>query len=418
MMGGLPRDRTAVLLHCLRGPVNPEFVSALPERLEWKDTIQLAERLGTVSSLYTNLAKTGALSALPADCRGYLTAAHISSAARSIRLRRDLERLTGALSSAAIPVILLKGAALATSVYDDFTLRPMGDIDLLVERRDLDRAREAVCAAGYRPAECEQSAEWYRANHHHDQPLHSSDRQVTIELHFHIIPPGYSFRIPIENLWERAMPVLVGQRPALVPSAEDFVLHSCIHLAGINLVQGQLRGLIDITTSIRRFRDRLRWPLLAQLAVRYTATAEVYHSLLLSRQICGADVPAETLRELRQALHASECERRLANCIFRRAVVHQEERLVPTGLIQESCRILLDKRSFWQKVRAASRYVFERCVATARTRCKLPQPFFTLYLMLVYPIVLLRKRIARRPATLADRHLTVAIPEAGSSHQS
>src|SRR4051812_870137 len=117
-MGNLSQNQTAVLLECLRGGVSREYVSGLPRRLEWKDVIQLAERLGTVSSLYASLAKTGALAALPAESSESLIAAHISSAARSIRLRRDLERLAGAFSEAGIPVILLKGAALATSVYD------------------------------------------------------------------------------------------------------------------------------------------------------------------------------------------------------------------------------------------------------------------------------------------------------------
>jgi hypothetical protein len=366
--------------------------------------IGLAERLGTISSLYTNLAKTGAHSALPGDSPGHLTSAHISSAARSIRLRRDLERLIDALSKAAIPVILLKGAALATSVYDHFTLRPMGDIDLLVKHGNLDRAREAVLAAGYLPAASGQSAEWYRLNHHHDQPLHSPDHQVTVELHFHIIPPGYPFPVPIDELWERAKPVRVGKCQALVLSPEDLLLHSCIHLAGINLVQGQLRGLIDVTTTIRRFQDSLRWPLLVQLALRYAAVAEVYHTLLLAREHTGAEVPAGTLRELKQALPCGAFERQLANVLFRRAVVHQEERLVPTGLIQEACRILLTKQSLWQKLRAACGYVFKQYVSTARVRCNLRQPLFIIYAVLIHPTMLLRKRIAYRRAALTAGH--------------
>lgn len=409
-MRGSPRNPTAVLLRCLGGAVPPEFVSALHRRLEWKEVIQLAERLGTVSSLYTNLAKTGAHTALPGDSAGHLTSAHISSAARSIRVRRDLELLAGALSNAAIPVILLKGAALATSVYEHFTLRPMGDIDLLVERGNLDRAREAVLAAGYLPAASEQSAEWYRLNHHHDQPLRSPDHQVTVELHFHIIPPGYPFPVPIVELWERAQPVRVGNCPALVLSPEDLLLHSCIHLAGINLVQGQLRGLIDVTTTIRRFQDSLRWPLLVQLALRYTAAAEVYHTLILARKQIGAEVPVGTLRELRQALPCGGFERRLARCVFRRAVVHQEERLLPIGLVQEACRILLTRQSLWQKLWTASRYIFKQYVSTARVRCNLRQPLFMIYAMLVHPTMLLRKRIAYRRATL-----TTPIPQAGSS---
>ena len=387
----LPRNETEVLLHCLNCAVTPEFVRALPESLDWRKVLHLAERLDTTTLLFTQLAKTGAHLALPFDCSRTLLTAHIGSTARSVRLQRDLTRLVASLAAAGIPVVLLKGAALATAVYDDFPLRPMGDIDLLVERPNVDGARECLLKAGYLPDE---SAEWYRANHHHEQPFLSIDKHVTIELHVHIVPPRCSFRIPVEELWERARPVRVGDSAALVLSPEDLIIHTAVHIGSIHLLKGQLKGLIDIAAIARRFEGNLRWPRLVELAVGYGAVLDVYHCLLLARDYAGAEVPAETLRELRAASPCTEFETRLANQLFRRVVVNQEEGFVPTGLIQETCGILLSPKGSWQKLRAVTKYVCAQYVADGRARCRLPMPFLIPYLLLIYPAILLRERLS------------------------
>lgn len=53
------------------------------------------------------------------------------------------------LKAAGIPSILLKGAAIATWLYDDGAVRPYKDIDLLVPPADFERAVTALGGAGY-----------------------------------------------------------------------------------------------------------------------------------------------------------------------------------------------------------------------------------------------------------------------------
>ena len=57
-----------------------------------------------------------------------------NTCAFNLVLYRELARL---LEGAPGEVVILKGAALATSMYDDPAHRPMSDIDVLVRREDL-----------------------------------------------------------------------------------------------------------------------------------------------------------------------------------------------------------------------------------------------------------------------------------------
>ena len=74
----------------------------------------------------------------------YVTAAH------NILIYDDLVHALRALSNAGVPVIVLKGAALAATIYPSLAHRPMGDADLLVRPGDRDWARAVLEAIGYR----------------------------------------------------------------------------------------------------------------------------------------------------------------------------------------------------------------------------------------------------------------------------
>ncbi len=53
------------------------------------------------------------------------------------------------LDGAEIPCLVTRGIALANLVYDDASLRPMADVDLLIDRRDSSRVIDAMARRGY-----------------------------------------------------------------------------------------------------------------------------------------------------------------------------------------------------------------------------------------------------------------------------
>lgn len=65
--------------------------------------------------------------------------------------RARLSVVLGALDSAGIPVIVLKGACLASTVYRDPSHREIGDLDLLVGRSTLAASDATLRGLGYRP---------------------------------------------------------------------------------------------------------------------------------------------------------------------------------------------------------------------------------------------------------------------------
>ena len=98
------------------------------------------------------LRQSGELPSWPAPIRQALADAERAEAALEIVRRQELCRLLRAFAAADVPVLLLKGAALAYSLYPEPWLRPREDTDLLVRSADARHASDVLGSAGYRPA--------------------------------------------------------------------------------------------------------------------------------------------------------------------------------------------------------------------------------------------------------------------------
>ena len=77
-----------------------------------------------------------------------VAAQHSDAMAQALRLEQAALAASEVLESAGVRHVLLKGAALATAVYADPSLRPFGDVDLLLEPARFVDGIAALRAAG------------------------------------------------------------------------------------------------------------------------------------------------------------------------------------------------------------------------------------------------------------------------------
>lgn len=115
---------------------------------DWLALLRLAESHGVAPLLYSIIKKLD-LPAPGAANQAFVKSYYLS-AARSQVLKVELDRLIEAFTQAGLPYLPLKGAALAWTVYPDPALRPMYDLDLLVQPGDLLKALQAAQKLGYR----------------------------------------------------------------------------------------------------------------------------------------------------------------------------------------------------------------------------------------------------------------------------
>jgi hypothetical protein len=131
-----------------------------------------------------------------------------------------------ALKAAGVSALWLKGAALAMQSPDEFALRSMGDLDILVAPAEHAAAREALAAAGWRGA----SDATYNA-HHHDAPMLWRGG-IRLELHSGLFPPGHPFADDTAGDWiARGAARQWGARSVTVLPEHWHVVHTSVHWA-------------------------------------------------------------------------------------------------------------------------------------------------------------------------------------------
>jgi hypothetical protein len=167
-----------------------------------------------------------------------------------------------ALAAADVPLLVLKGAALARLVYDCPAARPMRDVDLLVPRRDAKRAYEILRAIGFVPGERETSAD-----HHHRPGLVKGEHgtAVVIELHHQLLPPT-AFVAPLDYaaLCDRAQSFEWDGLTLQTLGREDMLWHVYAHAFVINPLYPGVRlvSLADLVHAVEAWVNLLDWPAL------------------------------------------------------------------------------------------------------------------------------------------------------------
>ena len=214
------------------------------------------------------------------------------------RMDDRLDETIAAFEAANVRTVLLKGAALARSVYASIVDRPMLDLDVLVSAADTEAARSAALSSGWVWKHDLRYAPFF-STHHHLPPLRDGrGTRALLELHTGLFPAGHPFDLSGDAVIGRAVPARGGARGILIPSAEDHLVYLCAHWVWSHLMNGGAwRALRDIAALTER--SGLDWTLCVARARSANATTCVYWTLRLASRMAGVDVPAAALTAMR-----------------------------------------------------------------------------------------------------------------------
>lgn len=216
---------------------------------------------------------------------------------RNLRLYQELGVILTALRAQNIPVIVLKGAHLAATVYPHPALRSMNDIDLLFHPTDVASAVEVLHALGYQPAA---PIEWtnYLTIAQHLPRFGKPNVVAGVEVHWTITRPDQVYSIAQDGLWARATPVTLAGVAVFGLCPEDLLLHICEHATYHHHCLQRMRFLCDIDALVRHYAQVLDWAQVQQQAQAYRWAKGVHLALLLARQLLATPVPDTVIQHL------------------------------------------------------------------------------------------------------------------------
>ena len=267
---------------------------------DWGRVLQLASDENALIVL-RNALRSADRRVVPSEVERQLAILSLDREFRMRLLRNRLEQLLVVLNRAKIEVLLLKGGALAATVYDSFVARPMRDIDLLVRPEHADRARALMLTLDW-CADPELPGDRSYSTHHHFPPLRDlAASGLRLEIHRSLLPAGHPFRFTDDEVWGGARPIRVGMGRALAMHPAHHAVHIAIHFAWSHMMKlGGWNAFRDLDTLDGA--GMLDSSDFTRTAMRWGAASCCYWTLRLARELSAFPVRQSVLHELRPRL--------------------------------------------------------------------------------------------------------------------
>ncbi len=293
---------------CLEAPVKEQIKALVKQDIDWSRLITIAEQHGVKPLLYQSLNQVCA-NAIPPNILNQLKKDFRTNAVRNLYLTRELLKLLKLFTSHDIPVLCIKGPALATLAYGDLSLRQFSDLDILIYEKDIIKSKDLILSQGFKMrfhvielTEQEESAFMESQNIHKfvregAYEMEYQGGKVVLEIHWEVIPNYFSFSLQADYLWANAQSVsLLGQKVSHL-CVEDTLLLLCGH--GTKDCWDKLNRVCDIAELLHN-HPQLNWKKVRTEAKKRGGDRLLLHSLLLTHNLLGISLPEAIWHEINQ----------------------------------------------------------------------------------------------------------------------
>ena len=200
---------------------------------------------------------------------------------RALRMSRQLLAVDAQLREAGIPVLWLKGPVLSVQVWDEPGVRAFVDLDALVRREHVQRARRALAAGGFveaLPYERIPESVWLEGQH--DLGFTHADTGLSLELHWRVGPRFHEDSLPAEVLFDHVEQVRLLERSVSAPTLTATALVHAVHAAGHEWDHAEH---VAVMAALLQKLPAAEQERLAALAAEQGCSRRLHIAVLLSR---------------------------------------------------------------------------------------------------------------------------------------
>ncbi|MGA3326094.1 MAG: nucleotidyltransferase family protein [Terriglobia bacterium] len=289
-----PEDQLCLLL--ARGRFSPDVAKRAVDRLEagvrCDVLLERARAHGLIPLVYHRL-RGLEFRGVPPPVRRELTDTFGMNAIRNVLLTQELVRVLARLGAAGVPVIPLKGIALAESLYGDPALRTCADIDILVQPKDFAESLHLLRSSGYEARFREPSLVPLLARYGKDCLLMREDARSVYPLQVNcgLMCGGPAERRVLAEVWSDAAPRPFHAAPAFAMSPEWEFLYLAVHAARHGMVP--FKWLVDIDWLT--VRGALDWNKVQEMAKRLGWERAVQSCLAVCATLLETPLPQPSL---------------------------------------------------------------------------------------------------------------------------
>ncbi|MFF0086640.1 nucleotidyltransferase family protein [Streptomyces canus] len=246
---------------------------------------------------------------------------YVANRERNAGLFVEFGQVIRCFESSGLRYAVRKGPLIAEHLYRDPALRPMGDLDLLIDRTDASAAGELLGTLGYSQGWVDTDGQevrefsrrtraYWRLNLKNELPYVKLTRRDFIET-FDVdvcldVFQSSGASVTTTELLDRRVEVTVCGTTGSALASPDQFIDLCSHLhkeatsryyiaAGVDL---QILKFLDIALACRQLTEQGMWPAVRERARQYGAEAVVYYAMHHAAQLYPYYVPDSELAAL------------------------------------------------------------------------------------------------------------------------
>lgn len=260
------------------------------------------------------------------------------TAAASLIYEHEIERIFNQFNSCGIKTILLRGLYLGYTIYNDPSLRPFTDIDILIEKNNIEKAKKALKELGYYYSPFLFPEESFLDIHLHLVYYHPKYK-IPCELHWAIDHPFSQYDIKMEEVFETAFPIKLGEILCFDIKLElQFILlliHIHKHLPYLKYLynnpdihqyiikDGELLHILDAYLFLKAHSDDFNWPIFIEKAIGWNVDGVMYSTLKTIERIFDPCLPAGLFEKINPPV-----QRPLERFLYKNAAIIGSTKLI------------------------------------------------------------------------------------------
>ena len=295
-------EATAERLFCaLRVLIGTEekvrLKTLLHEGTDWPTLLEWAEQHGVTPHLYQTLS-TRCADAVPEGVLRLLKVQFDLNLRRNLCLTGELLNLLERFDAHHIPVLPIKGPALADRLYGNLALRQCVDLDLMVHQSNVLKAKEILIARGYQPfSRLSRAQEMANLRFGIEYNFHREDWGLWVEIHWRMDSRDGYLPLDMDRLWKRCTPGVFAGRPVPHLPAEDLLQILLVH--GSRHFWQRIKWLCDIGQLLQTYRE-MDWDRVLEGARMPRSRGIFYSGLWLAHDLLDAPLPDAVWATLQQ----------------------------------------------------------------------------------------------------------------------
>lgn len=168
---------------------NSRLETQLIKFTDWEGLVKLGSEHLMIPSIYWSLKAKKLLHLLPSDLSIYMTTIYEINANRNQSIQNQIEELSKLLNFNNITYAFIKGAAFSQHLGKTATLQRMiGDLDLLIDQKDLHKTQNLLLSEGYQE---KHKFNFHQKGFRHLNRLVHNHHIAAVELHKSVLNTKY-----------------------------------------------------------------------------------------------------------------------------------------------------------------------------------------------------------------------------------